>query len=206
MLLPTWTRVICPILVGKDIKQDAVGGQFEPYHYCRMRMHSGGALVVWPGMLFPNSRGYQSCGENQPLTKKVCYIAHPNLPAEMRQLHFQSVDQWSVSCEKDATEEVNRGPAKDLNNLKQFATAIACRQFEGRSPYLWRWNAQAWASASELLLLDACGLQTIGPGPHALQLPAAAAQTSHVSITGRWDIPTSWRRLRVVQLEAEARR
>ena len=55
--------------------------------------------------------------------KKVRYKAHPNLPAEMRPLHFQSADQWSALCEKDATEEVNRGPAKDLNNLKQFATA-----------------------------------------------------------------------------------
>ena len=29
--------------------------------YRRMRLHAGGALVVWPWMLFLNSRGYNSC-------------------------------------------------------------------------------------------------------------------------------------------------
>ena len=43
---------------GKDIEVDAVGRQFEPYPYHQMRLHTGGALVVRPGMLFPNSRGY----------------------------------------------------------------------------------------------------------------------------------------------------
>ena len=44
------------VLVGKDIELDAVGRQFVPYPYLRMRLHAGGAFVVWPGMLFPNSR------------------------------------------------------------------------------------------------------------------------------------------------------
>ena len=43
---------------------DAVGRQFEPYlrvgptltSRLQMHLHAGGALVVWPGMLFPNSR------------------------------------------------------------------------------------------------------------------------------------------------------
>ena len=36
----------CLVLVGKDIELDAVGRQFEPYPYRRMRLHAGGALVV----------------------------------------------------------------------------------------------------------------------------------------------------------------
>ena len=38
-----------------NIELDAVGRQLEPYPYRRMRLHAGGTLVVWPGMLFPNS-------------------------------------------------------------------------------------------------------------------------------------------------------
>ena len=30
----------------------------ETVGYRRMRLHAGGVLVVWPGMLFPKSRGY----------------------------------------------------------------------------------------------------------------------------------------------------
>ena len=49
-----------PSLSGKDI--DAVGRQFEPYPYRRIHLHAqaGGALVVSPGVLFPNSRGCSS--------------------------------------------------------------------------------------------------------------------------------------------------
>ena len=32
--------------LGKGIKLDAVGRQFEPYPYRRRRLHAGGALVV----------------------------------------------------------------------------------------------------------------------------------------------------------------
>ena len=35
----------CLVLVGKDIELDAVGRQFEPYLYRRMRLHACGALV-----------------------------------------------------------------------------------------------------------------------------------------------------------------
>ena len=44
--------------VGKDIKLDAVDRQLEACR--RLHMHAGGALVVWPGMLFLNSCGYSS--------------------------------------------------------------------------------------------------------------------------------------------------
>ena len=36
----------CLVLVGNDIELDAIGRQFEPYLYRRMRSHAGGALVV----------------------------------------------------------------------------------------------------------------------------------------------------------------
>ena len=49
----------CLGLVGNDIELDAAGCQFEPYL-------AGGTLVVWPGMLFPNSCGYKSCNETLP--------------------------------------------------------------------------------------------------------------------------------------------
>ena len=55
----------CLVLVGNDIELDAIGRQFEPYLYRRMRSHAGGALVVWPGMLFPNSSGIEAA-ENPP--------------------------------------------------------------------------------------------------------------------------------------------
>ena len=34
------------VLVGKVIELDAVGRQFVPYPYLRMRLHAGSALVV----------------------------------------------------------------------------------------------------------------------------------------------------------------
>ena len=47
----------CLVQVGKDMELDAVGSKFEPCPYSRKRLHAGGAHVVWPGMLFSNSRG-----------------------------------------------------------------------------------------------------------------------------------------------------
>ena len=40
-----------------------------------MRLHAGGAFVVRPGMLFPNSLGDQSCGKPPPLRCKIL-ISH----------------------------------------------------------------------------------------------------------------------------------
>ena len=34
------------VLVGKDIELDDVDHQFEPYPYCLMCLHAGGALVM----------------------------------------------------------------------------------------------------------------------------------------------------------------
>ena len=48
------------VLVWNDTELDANGGQFESYPYSQLRLHAGGALVVWPGMLFPNSRGIKA--------------------------------------------------------------------------------------------------------------------------------------------------
>ena len=44
--------------VGKDIELelDAIGRQFEPYLTACASLHASGTLVVWPGMLFPNSK------------------------------------------------------------------------------------------------------------------------------------------------------
>ena len=39
--------------------------------YRRMRLHAGGALVVWPWMLFLNSRGYKSCCEKPAFRRAV---------------------------------------------------------------------------------------------------------------------------------------
>ena len=46
----------CLAKLAKGKELDAVGRQFEPIP--PLRFHDGGALVVWPGMLFPNSRGF----------------------------------------------------------------------------------------------------------------------------------------------------
>ena len=56
-------------LVGKD----RTGCRRSPVRilaYRFMRLHAGGALVVWPGMLLPNRRGYSSCGEPPPFAKQ----------------------------------------------------------------------------------------------------------------------------------------
>ena len=42
----TAQAMICLVIVGKDIELDAVGSQFEPCPYGRMRLHAGGTLVV----------------------------------------------------------------------------------------------------------------------------------------------------------------
>ena len=42
----TAQAMICLVIVGNDIELDAVGSQFEPYPYRRMRLHAGGALVA----------------------------------------------------------------------------------------------------------------------------------------------------------------
>ena len=59
MLLKILTLILFDIylfsLVGTDIELDAVGREFESYltvAYSRMRLRAGGALVVWPVMLF----------------------------------------------------------------------------------------------------------------------------------------------------------
>ena len=39
--------------------------------HCRLLLHDGGALIFWPGMLFPSSRGYYSYGEHQPLCVRL---------------------------------------------------------------------------------------------------------------------------------------
>ena len=44
-----------PSLVAKDIELDAIGCQLEPHPYWWLHLHAGGVLVVWPGMMFPNS-------------------------------------------------------------------------------------------------------------------------------------------------------
>ena len=52
--------------VCQDIKTDAVGRKFERSTCLTLPPALGGALVVWPEMLFPNSHGYESYGENPP--------------------------------------------------------------------------------------------------------------------------------------------
>ena len=47
----------CLVLVGKDVELDVIVCQFQPYPYHRMHLHADDALVVLPGMLFPDSRG-----------------------------------------------------------------------------------------------------------------------------------------------------
>ena len=51
---PVVVGCLAKLAKGKEL--DAVGRQFEPIP--PLRFHDGGALVVWPGMLFPNSRGF----------------------------------------------------------------------------------------------------------------------------------------------------
>ena len=64
------------VLVGKDIEPDAVDRQFEPYPYRRMRLYAGGAHVVWPRMLFPNSRGIKAAGGTPALLPAFTRVDH----------------------------------------------------------------------------------------------------------------------------------
>ena len=59
---------------------DAVGRQFEPYPYRRMRLQAGGAaLVVWPGMLFPvNRRGLWKLRRR----RKPAFLKMDNFPVK----------------------------------------------------------------------------------------------------------------------------
>ena len=71
---PIYYRHVSSYLIKTEL--DAVGRQFEPCPYCRMRLHARGALVVLPGMLFPNSRGIY-CGlrcESEPELVNLCVM------------------------------------------------------------------------------------------------------------------------------------
>ena len=49
------TGISCP-----SWQRNRTGRQFEPCTYRRMRLHAGGSLVVWHGMMFPNSSGIEA--------------------------------------------------------------------------------------------------------------------------------------------------
>ena len=68
------TRIFIPAgmssLVSKDIELHAVGCPFEPNLTAGCVCTFGSALVVWPGVLFQNSRD-QSLGEHPPFAGKI---------------------------------------------------------------------------------------------------------------------------------------
>ena len=66
-----------------------------------MRLHAGGALVVWPGMLFQNNCGYESHGQNSFLTSKEMYSLvgiNVQLDAVSSQLEIYPTTGWILQC------------------------------------------------------------------------------------------------------------
>ena len=53
-----------------------------------MRLHAGGAVVVWPGMLFPNSSGYSSCCEPRLYNFLISKLAIGDLSTDLSLIEF----------------------------------------------------------------------------------------------------------------------
>ena len=62
--------------------------------YSRMCLHPDGSLVVWPGILFLNSRGYQSYGKNLPWRVLVNLLRSTGWAAGWLRMQGQVRGRW----------------------------------------------------------------------------------------------------------------